>query len=80
MCVPAQPFRADETTFFQHFEMLKKRRQRHVERLREIADGGRPGTEGGQHRAPGGVGEGMKRIVEAALLVSHVANYSYVDS
>ena len=50
--------------FFQNAKMLRHRGKRHVERLRELADGPLPESETGEDRAAGGIAQGGEGGVE----------------
>ena len=60
----------------QHFHVLGRGRERHAERGGKIADIALAGREAAQHRAPGGIGEGVEYGIEGRVLFNHVVEYS----
>src|SRR5262249_28416805 len=68
--------RADEAALFEHVEMLRERRKRHVEGARQLAHGGGTGAEPAQHGAARGIATRGKDPVEVHLLVRHMPNHS----
>jgi hypothetical protein len=64
-----------QATFFKHLKMLHDRRQRHVERLRQLADG-RGCSAQLPHDAPAaGIRKGVKHAVHGFRLVKHKPKY-----
>ena len=62
----------DEPGIFQNTEMLDESRQRHRERLRELADRTFAALEPGEHGTARGIGEGAENRVEpAGRIVNH---------
>jgi hypothetical protein len=54
--------------------MLQEGRQRHAERLGELADGGGAAAKLLKHRAPRRIGERMEDIIERGGLIRHMPN------
>ena len=54
---------------FEHLQMLVDGRQRHVERLRELADRGRPARQSLDDDAPSRIGESLEDAVERSSMV-----------
>ena len=62
----------DEPGIFQNTEMLDESRQRHGERLRELADRTFAALEPGEHSTARGIGKGAENRVElAGRIVNH---------
>src|SRR6266508_1747901 len=63
---PPLPFSApgDQPGPLQHLQVLRDRRQAHLERLRQLGDGGFPGDEPCEDRPPRGIREGGERAVQ----------------
>ena len=59
----------DQAGVFQRLDVLRGRRERNGERLRELADRPLAGGEFAQHPAAGGVAEGVKDGGELGRLV-----------
>ena len=67
----------NQTCAFQDLEMLGDRRQAHPERLGQFGDGSLAGSEAGEDRAPGGVGEsreGSAEMIGRHAVVNHSVN------
>ena len=58
---------ADQAALLQHVDVLDDGRQRHRERLGELADRGRALAQPGDDRAPARVGEGTEGPVERGI-------------
>src|SRR5438105_7285014 len=54
----------DQPGILEHFEVLRDRWKRHVERLRELRDRGFPGGETGEDRPPRRIGDRRERRAE----------------
>src|SRR5262249_31789052 len=72
---PAGLPRTRETASLEHFEVLEKRGQRHVERLGELAHGSSAPSEARKDRAPGRVSQGLKDAIELRGSVRHIPKY-----
>src|SRR5262245_21568534 len=72
---PPDLLRTDETTRFQHLQMLDDRRQGHVERTSQFTDRRRSPTEPFNHAAPGRIRERLKFRIERLLIVKHILKY-----
>jgi hypothetical protein len=66
MACPHAPdlFGAHEAARFQHLQMLEHRGQRHLKRLGQLLDGGRPAAEAVYHAAPGRIGQRLEHQIE----------------
>src|SRR5580704_8599504 len=71
----ADLFGPDQPARFQNLKMLQDRRQRHGQRLGQLADGGGATAEPLHDGPPGRVRQGMKHTVERGTIVSHRTNY-----
>ena len=67
----------DEPGIFQNTEMLDESRQRHAERLGQLADRAVAVPELGEHGTPGGIGERAEdRVEPLARIVNHTVKYT----
>src|SRR5438445_2512779 len=62
------PAPRDQSRPLEHLQMLRDRRQAHLERLGQFGDGGLPGRQSRENRPPGGIRQGRERPVQ---LVGH---------
>jgi hypothetical protein len=74
--VPGPPLaaHASKAGALEHADVLRDRRQRHVESTGELGDGPLTGGQSRQDLASGRVGERPERRIEL-LLVNHMVNY-----
>jgi len=69
-------FPLDEPCFLQNSEMLDEPRQRHIERLGQLADRALAVPEPSEHGAPRGIGERAEDCVEPRRrIVNHKVKY-----
>ena len=61
-----------QSSLFQNAKMLRHRRQRHLERLRQLADGPLPECEAGEDRASCRIAEGGEGGVERIVIVNQL--------
>lgn len=67
----------DQPCAFEYLDVLGRARQRDVEGRGEFADGTRLRCEIAQHRAPRGIREGMKNVVESGRgFINHKVEYT----
>jgi hypothetical protein len=65
---PPDLLRADEAAGLEHLDVLDHRRERHLERLRELAHRRRPTRQAVDHRAAAGVSERVEDLVERRMV------------
>src|SRR5262249_26679962 len=75
---PSALLRPYQPTPFEHREMLHERREFHVERCRQLADGGRSDGQLLQDFPPSRVGQGVKDVVSDCRL-NHVTPFEWLD-
>ena len=68
-------FRADEAAFFQHTEVLRKGRQRHVEGRGQFTYRRRAVAQPFKYGPAGRVRQGIEDSIELYYLVRHMPNY-----
>jgi hypothetical protein len=67
-----------EPRALEHAHVPRDGRRRHLERLGELADGGRAGRKALQHMAASGVGERREHGVERVdVTINHMVNYKH---
>src|SRR5439155_9747477 len=73
---PSRLSRPNQTAVLQHVQVLGERRQRHLERLRQLAHRGRTAAQSFKHSPSGWVREGLKDTIERDGLVRHLPHYT----
>ena len=77
---PAVPLALYEAGSFEYPQVLGDRRPRHVERLRQFANGGSASGEASENRTARAVGERPKRSIESLTIGNHqVTSVAYAD-
>jgi hypothetical protein len=71
----ADLLRPDQSAFFKHLKVLNDRRQRHIERPRELAHRRRPAAQPLHHDPPGRVRQRLEDEIEWSTLVKHLLKY-----
>lgn len=65
---------SDETALLENLKMLQDRRQRHLERLGQLAHRRRAAAQMLHHTPPGRISEGVKHTIQITGIVKHATN------
>ena len=66
--------RPDPAALFQEADVLHEGRQRHVERLRQVADARRAAAQPPQHGPAGGIGKRLEDAVQLPRILLHAGH------
>src|SRR5581483_94053 len=67
--------RTHQAARLEDLQVLQYRGHGHVQRLRQLADRGRPAAEALHHDPPRRIGQGMEDTIDWQLLVKHLIKY-----
>jgi len=71
---PSLPFRCDEPGVFQNTQVLRKRRQSHVEQLRKLRNGCRTADESLDDGTPRWIGKCLEGCFDVNSIIRHIPN------